>query len=152
MNNDLLFLDVVPIDTQLTYLLFLKAYELDVSCHVYTENLVYFNFNDVQYDWYKKSGCDCRFVDMGSADLGLEEAPLKFLASSTDRERLERFMKEMHEVTKQSLNAEFTSEHSLIYTSIHTSKGLGMEYIYNLSSKSTSEAVATRDRIPQVRL
>ena len=138
-------LHTVPICIQLTYRLFLKAQELDVSCHVYTENLVYFNYNDIQYAWYKKGGCDCRFVDMGSPDLGLEEAPLKFFVSSQDKDKLECFKKEMQEATKQSLNAEFSSDYSLEYTSIHASKGLGMEYICNLFGKSASEAVAAGD-------
>ncbi len=138
-------LHTVPISTQLTYRLFLKAYELDVSCHVYTENLVYFNFNDEQFSWYKKGGCDCRFVDMGSPDLGLEEVPLKFFLHTEDRDKLERFKEEMHEVTKESLNAEFSSTYSLEYTSIHASKGLGMEFICNLFGKSASEAVAAGD-------
>lgn len=138
-------LHTVPICTQLTYRLFLKAYELDVSCHVYTENLVYFNFNDIQYNWYKKGGCECRLVDMGSPDLGLEEAPLKFFVACEDRNKLERFKREMHDATKLSLNAEFSSEYSLEYTSIHASKGLGMEYVCNLFGKSTLEAVAAGD-------
>jgi Cof subfamily protein (haloacid dehalogenase superfamily) len=138
-------LHTVPINTQLTYLLFLKAYELDVTCHVYTENIVYFNFNDFQFDWYKKGGCDCRLVDMGSTDLGLQEPPLKFFVSSQDRAKLECFKKEMQAATKHSLNAEFSSEYSLEYTSIHASKGLGMEYICNLFGKSLSQAVAAGD-------
>jgi Cof subfamily protein (haloacid dehalogenase superfamily) len=138
-------LHTVPICTQLTYRLFLKAYELDVSCHVYTENQVYFNFNDVQFDWYKKGGCDCRFVDMGSPDLGLAEAPLKFFVTSQDRDKLECFKREMHETTKNSLSAEFSNEYSLEYTSINASKGLGMEYICNLFGKSTLDAVAAGD-------
>lgn len=139
-NHSGMTLHTVPICTQLTYRLFLKAYELDVSCHVFTENLIYFNYNDIQYDWYKKGGCDCRFVDMGSPDLGLKEAPLKFFVSSQDKEKLECFKKEMQEATKQSLHAEYSSDYSLEYTSIHASKGLGMEYICNLFGKSASEA------------
>lgn len=134
-------LHTIPICPHLTYRLFLKAYELDVSCHVYTENLVYFNYNDIQYDWYKKGGCDCRFVDMGSPDLGLEEAPLKFFVTSMDRDKLECFKREMQETTKNSLSAEFTSEYSLEYTSLHASKGLGLEYICNLYGSTPLEAV-----------
>ncbi len=138
-------LHTVPICTNLTYRLFLKAYELDVSCRVYTENHVYFNYNDIQFDRYKKGGCDCRFVDMGSPDLGLAEAPLKFLVTSNDKEKLECFQREMYEATKSSLNAEFTSEYTLEYTSINASKGLGMEYICNLFGKSPLEAVTAED-------
>lgn len=138
-------LHTVPICTNLTYRLFLKAYELDVSCHVYTENLVYFNYNDLQFDWYKKGGCDCRIVDMGSPDLGLLEAPLKFFVTSMDRDKLVCFKREMHEATKLSLNAEFSSEYSLEYTSIHASKGFGLEYICKLFGKSPAEAVAAGD-------
>lgn len=138
-------LHTVPICPNLTYRLFLKAYELDVSCHVFTENQVYFNFNDHQFDRYKKVGCDCRFVDMGSPDLGLLEEPLKFFVTSNDREKLECFQREMHEATKMSLKAEFSSEYSLEYTSINASKGLGMEYICNLFGKSTLEAVVAGD-------
>lgn len=138
-------LHTVPLCTQLTYQLFLKAYELDVSCHVYTENLIYFNYNDIQFDWYKKGGCDCRFVDMGSPDLGLEEAPLKFFVTSREPDKLICFKKEMQEITKARLNAEFSSDYSLEYTSIHASKGLGMEFICNLFGKSAAEAVAAGD-------
>lgn len=138
-------LHTIPIDTQLTYLIFLKSYELDLSCHVCTENYVYFNYNDKHYDWYRKSGCNCRLVDMGNADLGLEEPPLKILISSQDREKLESFQKQMQPLTEAGLNAEYSTETSLEYTSVHASKGLGMEYICKLLGKSSSHAVAAGD-------
>jgi Cof subfamily protein (haloacid dehalogenase superfamily) len=138
-------LHTVPINTQLTYLLFLKSYELDLSCQVYTENHVYFNYNDIHFDWFRKNGCDCRLVDMGSPDLGLEEPPLKFFISSQDKEKLECFHKEMHSITKASLNAEYSTANSLEYTSVDASKGLGMEYVCRLFGKSPSHAVAAGD-------
>lgn len=138
-------LHTVPISYNLIYLLFLKSYELDISCHVYTENLVYFNYNDSQFAWYKNRGCDCRLADMGKDDLGLEEVPLKFYLISEDTDKLKQFKREMHEATKKSLTAEYSSLYSLEYTSIHASKGLGMEYICNLYGKTLSHAVAAGD-------
>lgn len=138
-------LHTVPINPEITYLLFLKAYELDLSCHVYTENHVYFNFKDIQMEWYRKGGCDCRLVDMGSTDLGLEEAPLKFYLVSKEVDKLDRFKKEMQDATKHILNAEYSSLNSLEYTSVHASKGLGMEFICNLFGKPLTNAVAAGD-------
>ena len=134
-------LRTVPISTHLALQLFLMAYELDVSCHVYTENLICFNYSDFHYDWYKKLGCDCRLVDMGCSELGLDEAPLKFFVTSQDCEKLNTFKKEMHTATMHSLNAEFSSPYTLEYTSIHASKGLGMEYVCGLFGKSPSPAI-----------
>ncbi len=141
-NNTGDTLHTVPISSQLIYLLFLKAYELDVSCHVYTENLIYFNFNDTHFEWYKKLGCDCRLVDMGNPDLGLAEPPLKFFVTSKDTEKLEAFQREMNHSTMHTLNAEFSTSTSLEYTSVHASKGLGMKYVCNLLGISPSQAVA----------
>lgn len=144
-NNTGDTLHTVPISPQLIYLLFLKAYELDVSCHVFTENLIYFNFNDVHFEWYRKLGCDCRLVDMGNPDLGLAEAPLKFFVTSKDTEKLNSFKREMNHTTMHTLNAEFSSSTSLEYTSVHASKGLGMKYVCGLLGKSPSQAVAAGD-------
>ena len=138
-------LHTVPISYELVYYLFLKSYEHDIPCHVYTENIVYFNFNDSNFAWYKKGGCDCRLVDMGRPDLGLEEEPLKFFLACPDQEKLLQYKNDLGLKVKGILNAEFSSAHSLEYTSIHASKGLGMEYICKLYNKSISHAVAAGD-------
>ena len=100
----------------LTYLLFIKAYELDISCHVLTKNFVYFNYSDSYFTKFKSNGYDCRLVDMGSDDLGMEEPPCQFCLDCEDTMRLEQFRQEMVEVTKQSLTAGYSSLYSLEYT------------------------------------
>jgi hypothetical protein len=100
----------------LTYLLFIKAYELDISCHVMTKNFVYFNYSDSHFSKFKSNGYDCHLVDMGSDDLGMEELPCQFCLDCEDTMRLEQFRQEMAEVTKQSLTAGYSSLYSLEYT------------------------------------
>jgi hypothetical protein len=100
----------------LTYLLFIKAYELDISCHVMTKNFVYFNYSDSHFSKFKSNGYNCRLVDMGRDDLGMEEPPCQFCLDCEDTMRLEQFRQEMAEVTKQSLTAGYSGLHSLEYT------------------------------------
>lgn len=138
-------LHTVEISTQDTRLLFEKANELELSSHVYTENNVYFNYQDFQFDWYQKGGCNCHLVDMTKSNLGLTEPPLKFFLLSKEKEKLVRFKQEMDQVTKESLNADYSSIYSLEYTSVDASKGLGMEYVCNLLGHPISKAVAAGD-------
>lgn len=112
MNFDL----YMPIRYDLTYLLFIKAYELDISCHVLTKNLAYFNYSDSIFNQYKNNGYDCRLVDMGMDDLGLEEPPLKFCLVCEDTMKLEQFRQEMSDITKLSLTVGYSDLYSLEYT------------------------------------
>ncbi len=112
MNYD----DIMPMRSDVAYLLFLKAYELDISCHVLTENFAYFNFNDFQFNLYKNNGYHCRLVDMGRNDLGLVEQPLKFCLFCEDRTRLEQFKHEMQLSTRQSLSAVYSGMYTLEFT------------------------------------
>ncbi len=112
MNYDL----NMPIRFDLTYLLFIKAYELDISCHVLTKNLAYFNYSDSQFSNFKNKGYNCRLVDMGRDDLGLEEPPVRFCLVCEDTMRLEQFRQEMSNVTRHSLTASYSGLYSLEYT------------------------------------
>ncbi len=112
MNFDL----YMPIRNELIYLLFIKAYELDISCHVLTKHLSYFNYSDSQFTQFKNNGYDCRLVDMGRDDLGLEEPPLIFCLFCEDTMRLEQFRQEMSSITKQNLTARYSGLFSLEYT------------------------------------
>lgn len=134
-----------PISLEMTRKLFEKAYELRITCHVYTENYVYFNYNDSQFSWYQKEGCNCLLVDMDREDLGLSEPPLKFYLFSKEAHKLERYKSETDTFLEQSFNAEYSSKHSLEYTSVHASKGLGMEYVCGLLQKPLSRAIAAGD-------
>lgn len=138
-------LHTVEISREMTRLLFEKANELKISSHVYTENHIFFNYQDFQYDWYEKGGCDCRLIDLSRDDLGLTEEPLKFFILSKDHAKLDRFKEEMDAVTNVSLNAEFSSIYSLEYTSVNASKGLGMKYVCGLYGMPLSKAVAAGD-------
>lgn len=138
-------LHTVPISLELTGFLFEKAYEYGISCHVYTENLVYFNYQDYQFEWYQKEGCDCRLVAMEEPGLGLEESPLKFFLLSKDRSKLEAYCRDAKLRTKGILNAEFSSIDTLEFTSIRASKGLGMEYVCGLHGTPLSKAIAVGD-------
>ncbi|MDF2541168.1 MAG: Cof-like hydrolase [Herbinix sp.] len=138
-------LHTVPISMELVTFLFQKAYEHKVSCHVYTENYIYFNYHDIQFEWYKKNGGYCELVNMGNLDLGIKEVPLKFYFYSKNTKRLLRIFQESADIVNGSLNGEFSSKYSLEYTSIHASKGLGMEYVCNLFQMNTSRAIAAGD-------
>ena len=138
-------LHAVPIPLDLTRYLFEKAYEYEITCHVYTENLVYFNYHDYQFVWYGKEGFDCFLVDMEDPGLGLKETPLKFFLLSKERDKLEAYRREAEPVTQESLNAEFSSIYTLEFTSIHASKGLGMEYACSLYGYPASRAIAAGD-------
>ncbi len=135
----------VPIPLDLTGFLFEKAYEYEISCHVYTENLVYFNYHDIQFEWYQKEGCDCRLVVMEEPGLGLEEIPLKFFLMSKDQGKLEAYRRDVETRTNGILNAEFSSSYTLEFTSIRASKGLGMEYVCGLYRTPLSKAIAAGD-------
>lgn len=138
-------LHTVPLPMNLTTLLFQKAFELNISCHIYTENYTYFNYNDAQYKWYQNEGNQCELVDMSKPDLGFEEIPLKFFAFSLEKDKLIEFKDAMADVTKDILNAEFSTNYSLEYTSVNASKGLGMEYICNILGLPLSETIAAGD-------
>ncbi len=138
-------LHTVPIPLDLTGYLFEKAYEFEITSHVYTENFVYFNYRDFQFEWYQKEGCDCYLVDMEDQNLGLKEIPLKFFLLSKDRDKLEAFRREVEARTIGVLNAEFSSIYTLEFTSIHASKGLGMEYVCGLLKLPLSKAIAAGD-------
>jgi Cof subfamily protein (haloacid dehalogenase superfamily) len=138
-------LHVVPFPIALTRLLYEKAYELQATCHVYTENYAYFNYMDQQYTWYQNEGCTCYLVDLDKADLGFREEPLKFIVCSKEPLLLEQFKKDMNSITKGILNAEFSTAYSLEYTSVHASKGLGMEYVCRLYGQPASKAIAAGD-------
>jgi hypothetical protein len=138
-------LHTVPIPLQLTRFLYEKSYEYGISSHVYTENLVYFNYQDNQYEWYGKQGCRCRLVQMDREDLGFVETPLKFLLISKDREKLEAVKRAAVPVTTGILNAEFSSIYTLEFTSVHASKGLGMEYVCRLHNLPLSKVIAAGD-------
>ncbi len=138
-------LHTVPISLEQTRYLFKKAYEYEITCHVYTENFVYFNYHDFQFEWYRKEGCDCYLVDMEDPGLGLKEVPLKFFLLSKDREKLEAYRRATEAMTKETLNAEFSSIYTLEFTSIHASKGLGMEYVCKLHGYPLSKAIAAGD-------
>ncbi len=112
MNYDL----SMPIQFNQTYLLFIKAYELDISCHVLTKNLVYFNYSDSLFTKFKNNGYDCRLVDMGRDDLGIDEPPLQFCLFCEDTMRLEQFRQEMFDITKKSLTAGYSGLYTLEYT------------------------------------
>ncbi|HKL79679.1 MAG TPA: Cof-type HAD-IIB family hydrolase [Mobilitalea sp.] len=135
----------VPISLALTQYLFEKAYKYEITSHVYTENFVYFNYKDFQFDWYQKEGCDCRLVTLEQPGLGLEEMPLKFYLFSKDSKKLELYKQETEKVTEGILNAEFSSKYSLEFTSIHASKGLGMEYVCGLFGLPLASAIAAGD-------
>ena len=144
-NNTGRTLHTVPISLELTGYLFEKAYEYEVTCHVYTENFVYFNYRDFQFEWYQKEGCDCYLVNMEDPKLGLKEPPLKFFLLSKDHEKLEAFRREAEVKTNGILNAEFSSIYTLEFTSIHASKGLGMEYVCDLLKFPLSKVIAVGD-------
>lgn len=134
-----------PIPMDLTGYLFEKAYEYGISCHVYTENSIFFNYHDNQFDWYQEEGCDCRLVCMDHPKLGLQEEPLKFFLYSEDGDKLGRLKCEAEAVTKGILNAEFSNTRSLEYTSIHASKGLGIKYVCGLFGIPLTSAIAAGD-------
>ncbi len=138
-------LHTVPIPLDLTRFLFEKAFEHGITCHVYTENLVYFNYLDFQYEWYQKQGCDCHLVQMDREDLGIQEIPLKFFLLCKDREKLEAFKNAAEPVTTGILNAEFSSIYTLEFTSVHASKGLGMEYVSSLHKLPLAKVIAAGD-------
>ncbi|MBH1941411.1 HAD family hydrolase [Mobilitalea sibirica] len=138
-------LHTVPIPFDLTKLLFEKAYEYEFTCHAYTENLVYFNYNDYQFEWYQKEGCTCKLVDMEKPDLGIEEIPLKFFLLSKDKPKMERFKEDLEPYVDGILNAEFSSKFTLEYTSIHASKGLGLEYVCKLFGYPLQTSIAAGD-------
>lgn len=138
-------LHTVPIPLDLTRILFELAYQHEITCHVYTENLVYFNYNDFQFEWYQKEGCTCKLVEMEDLNLGLEETPLKFFLLSKDREKLEAYKLEAEKHTSGILNAEFSSKYTLEFTSILASKGLGMEYVCKLFHLPLASAIAAGD-------
>ncbi len=138
-------LHTVPIPLHLTRYLFEKSYEYEISSHVYTENYVYFNYLDYQFEWYQKEGCNCRLIRLEDPELGLEEIPLKFFLLSKDREKLRAFRMEAEELTSGTLNAEFSGIYTLEFTSVHASKGLGMEYVCKLFGYPLSQAIAAGD-------
>ena len=138
-------LHTAPIPLEQTKYLFKKAYEYQITCHVYTENLVYFNYNDYQFEWYHKEGCDCHLVDITASDFGIKEIPLKFFLLCRDRAKLEAYLQEALHLTQGILNAEFSSLHTLEFTSIYASKGLGIEYICKLHGYPLSKAIAAGD-------
>lgn len=134
-----------PISLTLTRYLFEKAFEYEISCHVYTENYVYFNYRDFQFEWYQKNGCECRLVTMEHPELDLKEIPLKFYLFSKDEDKLKLYKQETEKVTNGILNAEFSSRYSLEFTSIHASKGLGLEYVCGLFGLPLASAIAAGD-------
>ncbi|NLK75125.1 MAG: Cof-type HAD-IIB family hydrolase [Clostridiales bacterium] len=138
-------LHTVPLPMDLTTLLFEKAFELKISCHIYTENFAYFNYEDAQFKWYQDRGCRCDLVDMNRSDLGFEELALKFFAFSLEADKLMVFKEEMADITSGILSAEFSSKYSLEYTSVKASKGIGMEYICNKLGVPMSETIAAGD-------
>lgn len=133
------------IPMNLTRILFEKSLELEISSHVYTENLVYFNYQDYQFEWYQNEGCDCYLVDLGQDDMGLKEPPLKFFLHSKEPLKLEQFKEEVIHLTKDLLIAEFSSLYSLEFTSIQVSKGQALRYICDLHQLPTSAAIAAGD-------
>jgi len=135
----------VPIPLNLTYLLFKKAYELEITCHVYTENYIYFNYHDDQFKWYQEEGCTCELIDMEQPGLGLKQTPLKFYLFSKDTNKLNRYKEEMDAVTKEDMNAEYSSRFSLEYTSTKASKGLGIEFICQQFGLTMDYAIAAGD-------
>lgn len=144
-NNTAKTLHTVPISMELTRYLFKKTYELGISCHVYTEGPAYFNLQDEQFDWYADEGCDCRPIDMDHKNLGMTWEPLKFYMYSQDIARLTALKEQTQSVVSKELNAEFSNEFSLEYTSIRASKGLGLEYICKLYNMPLSLAIAAGD-------
>ncbi len=144
-NNTGKTLQTIPIPLHLVKQLFHNANKHEITCHVYTENYVVFNYHDDQYQWYQKGGCQCELIDLEREDFGLKEAPLKFFLLSKDKSKLRQFKEEMSDSTKEVLNAEFSSIYSLEYTSIHASKGLGMEYVCNLFQVPLSKTIAVGD-------
>ena len=133
------------ISRDIIYELFNYAYELEISCHVYTESYIYFSSINRLFRWYQKGGCISKLIDWERVDMGIEEPPLKLFLSHENREKLIAFQKLMEEKTKGILNAEFSTANSLEYTSVKASKGLGMEYICRLLDQPLSEAIAVGD-------
>lgn len=138
-------LHTVPIPYDIVYQLFSKANEMEITCHVYTENYIYFNYHDFQFDWYQNGGCTCELVDMKLKDMGLKEEPLKFFLLSKNSEKLVKYREEMAQSAEGILNAEYSTIYSLEYTSIHASKGLGLEYICGLHNIPLKYAIAAGD-------
>lgn len=133
----------IPLD--LTRILFEKAYELKIACHVYTENLIYFSNNDSHYDWYKRQGCTCKLIDMKDTHLGMLEEPLKFYLFCKDKIKLRKYSTSLEEIIKGQLKPEYSTEFTLEYTSVNASKGLGVKYICDLADIDISTAIAVGD-------
>lgn len=138
-------LHTVPIPSDIVYQLFSKANEMEISCHVYTENYVYFNYNDFMFEWYQKNGCSCELADMKLKNMGFKEEPLKFFLFSKSRDKLVKYRDKMAQNTNEIMNSEYSTINSLEYTSIHASKGLGMEYICELHNIPLKYAIAAGD-------
>lgn len=138
-------LRIVSISLELTRFLFEKAFEFGISGHIYTENYAYFNYQDSQFDWYKKEDCRSELADMNREDLGLLEPPLKFILMSRESGLLDRYKEEVLPVTSGILNAEFSSRYTLEFTSVYASKGLAMGYIASLHGYPVSSAIAVGD-------
>jgi Cof subfamily protein (haloacid dehalogenase superfamily) len=138
-------LHIVPIPYDITRLLFKKAKELIVPCHAYTENYVYLNDRDFQYEWYRKQGCLCELADTSKSDIGMKEEPIKFVIHSDRTDLLEKFRNEMQTEAESILNAEFSSSNTLEYTSKLASKGLGMEFVCRLFGFPLEKAIAVGD-------
>lgn len=138
-------LTTVSIPMDLTRFLFELAMKYEVSCHVYTENYVYFNYKDHQFDWYKKEGCDCYLVDLSKEDMGMKEVPLKFFYFSNEYNKLETIKELAVPVTDGILSAEYSSNYSLEFTSVKANKGLGLEYVCGIFKLPISQAIAVGD-------
>lgn len=134
-----------PIPVDLTRYLFELANEHEVSCHVYTENYVYFNYNDFQFEWYQNEGCDCYLVDLSREDMGLKEEPLKFFFFNKEFSKLETIRSIGEPVASSSCSVEYSSRYSLEFTSLKASKGLALEYVCGLFNLPISLSVAAGD-------
>lgn len=135
----------VPISFELVRQLFKTSFELGIHCHVYTENNVYFAFNNQAFHWYQSQGCNCILVDKESDTLGIRETPLKAFIQSKNRDELVLFQRTMAPFAEGQLTAEYSSLYSLEYTSVNASKGLGLAYVCKQFQLPIEKAIAAGD-------